>query len=156
MIQIQIPGYGELRLRHLVLDYNGTLAIDGELISTVPERLREISRSLEIHILTADTFGTVRSQTGGLPVTVTVLGEADQAGKKASFIEQLGAEGCAAIGNGYNDHLMLRAARLGIAVIQGEGAAQATIAAADLVFTSIGDALDSLLHTGRLAASLRR
>ena len=30
MIDIEIPGFGRLQLAHLVLDYNGTLAIDGE------------------------------------------------------------------------------------------------------------------------------
>ncbi len=31
MIEIDIPGCGELRLRFLVADYNGTLACDGIL-----------------------------------------------------------------------------------------------------------------------------
>ena len=29
MITIKVPGYGVLKLAHLVLDYNGTLARDG-------------------------------------------------------------------------------------------------------------------------------
>ena len=28
MIEISIPGFGTLRLEHMVLDYNGTLACD--------------------------------------------------------------------------------------------------------------------------------
>ncbi|MCJ7724477.1 MAG: hypothetical protein MUP03_10130, partial [Anaerolineales bacterium] len=32
MIELNIPGRGELRLQHLVSDVNGTLAVDGELI----------------------------------------------------------------------------------------------------------------------------
>lgn len=32
MIEINIPGFGSLELDHLVLDYNGTMALDGQLI----------------------------------------------------------------------------------------------------------------------------
>ena len=35
MIEIDIPGYKTLHLEHLVLDYNGTLAVDGVLIDGV-------------------------------------------------------------------------------------------------------------------------
>ena len=37
MIQLDIPGYGELRLQHLVLDVNGTIAAGGELVEGVAE-----------------------------------------------------------------------------------------------------------------------
>ena len=36
MIEIDIPGWGELRLHFLVTDYNGTLACDGILITDPP------------------------------------------------------------------------------------------------------------------------
>ena len=32
MIAETIPGYGAVRIEHLVLDYNGTLAVDGRLL----------------------------------------------------------------------------------------------------------------------------
>lgn len=156
MIEIRIPGYTQLQLRHLVLDYNGTLALDGALISGVEDRLRRLSALLAIHVLTADTFGGARDGTATLPVALSILPSPDQAGAKAAFVEHLGAEQCAAIGNGHNDHRMLQAAGLGIAVIQGEGAAQAASAAADLLFTSINDALDALLNPARIIAGLRR
>ena len=35
MIAVDIPGYGPLRLEHLVMDYNGTLAVDGEIAAGV-------------------------------------------------------------------------------------------------------------------------
>ncbi len=37
MIEINIPGFHHLQLIHLVLDYKGTLAIDGHLIPHVAE-----------------------------------------------------------------------------------------------------------------------
>ena len=39
MIEIDIPGFGILRLEHLVLDYNGTIAVDGQPVQGVKERL---------------------------------------------------------------------------------------------------------------------
>lgn len=32
MIELNIPGRGNLQLHHLVTDVNGTLAVDGELL----------------------------------------------------------------------------------------------------------------------------
>lgn len=31
MLDIDIPGFGHLHLQHLVLDFNGTLALDGHV-----------------------------------------------------------------------------------------------------------------------------
>jgi soluble P-type ATPase len=57
MIEIKIPGYKTLQLKHLVLDHNGTLAVDGILVAGVKESLDRLSADMEIHVLTADTFG---------------------------------------------------------------------------------------------------
>ncbi len=36
MLEIDIPGKSTLKLSHLVLDYNGTVACDGHLLPGVP------------------------------------------------------------------------------------------------------------------------
>ena len=155
MIEIAIPGYKKLQLKHLVLDYNGTLAVDGKLLSGVADRIRELAGRLEVHVVTADTFGLAKAELAGLPVTVAVLPVDDQAEAKREFVSRLGADSIVAIGNGRNDCLMLATAALGIAVIQGEGAAAVTLANADVVIASVGDALDLLSHPKRLVATLR-
>ncbi len=38
MIVINIPGFGSVRLNHLVSDFTGTLSFNGKLISGVKER----------------------------------------------------------------------------------------------------------------------
>ena len=59
MLQIEIPGREQpLRLDVLVLDYNGTIACDGQLIDGIGERIRELCTKLPVYILTADTYGT--------------------------------------------------------------------------------------------------
>jgi soluble P-type ATPase len=155
MLELRIPGHKPLSLLHLVLDYNGTIACDGRIIQGVKERLEHLARSLEIHILTADTFGNVREELSGIPSRLTVIPREYQAEAKLNYVEQLGREHSVCIGNGRNDRLMLKEAELGIAVIQVEGSAVAAIIEADIVTFSVLDALDLLLHPLRLSATLR-
>ena len=155
MIEIQIPGFKHLRLDHLVLDYNGTLALDGTLLPGVRDLLTELSGALKIHVITADTFGLASSQLDGLPVTLTIAPLENQADTKLEFVNTLGAEGVAAIGNGRNDRKMLKAAALGVAVLQKEGGAVEALASADLATTSVTDALALLQNPKRLIATLR-
>jgi soluble P-type ATPase len=155
MIEIDIPGFKKLTLKHLVLDFNGTLACDGTLISGVVDRLNALSKKLEVIILTADTFGKAASELSGITCSLTILPLADQDVGKRSVVERLGSDSTVCIGNGRNDNLMLKAAGLGIAVVLEEGAAQVTLAAADVVCTSILSALDLLTHPLRLVATLR-
>jgi P-type E1-E2 ATPase len=155
MITTSISGFGSLRIEHLVLDYNGTLALDGRLLPGVRPRLRALARRLALHVLTADTFGTARRALDGLPCRLVVLGAARQDAAKARYVRALGAARVACIGNGRNDVAMLRAARLGIALIQAEGASARALRAADIVAPSIVDALDLFLHPLRLTATLR-
>jgi P-type E1-E2 ATPase len=155
MLETTIPDFGALRLEHLVLDMNGTLAQRGELLPGVREGLVALAAHVEIHVLTADTFGSARQVLAELPCTVEVLAAADQAEAKRAVVERLGAARTVAIGNGRNDRSMLAAARLGIAVILGEGAATAALQAADIVCTRIDDALALLREPRMLVATLR-
>ncbi len=156
MITIEIPGHGTLNLSYLVMDYNGTLAIDGLLIEGVAERLVKLADLLEIHVITADTFGLARDQLKNLPVTIRIAAKENQAQQKLDYINTLGAEQTVAIGNGKNDWLMLQHAQLGIATLQTEGAALKTLTVADVVVLNINDALDLLTNKKRLIATLRQ
>ena len=154
MIAIEIPGRGRLELQHLALDLNGTLATDGRVPAEVLDRLQELSRALDVHVFTADTFGTAAGLE--LPgMRMTRIGPGDQAAAKAAAVRELGTAATIAIGNGMNDEGMLREAALGILVIGQEGAAVRSLLAADLVVTSIQDGLDLLRFPRRLIACLR-
>ena len=155
MIDIDIPGYGRLQLEHLVLDYNGTLAIDGKPIEGVLERLEHLSQSLSVHVVTADTFGKVNSSLTGIPCQISVLPLDNQAEGKREHIQQLGFDTTACVGNGRNDRLMLETSALGTAVIQEEGTAYDAVSHADVVCPSILSALDLLTNPLRLVATLR-
>ncbi len=151
-LRVEIPGREPLALRHLLLDVNGTLTRRGVLLDGVAERLAQVRDALEVHLLSADTLATVAAVARELGVAADTV--ADGAAKRAT-VDSLGRAHCVAVGNGANDAAMLGGAALGIAVLGPEGAAPATIAAADLVCATILDALDLLLEPRALAASLR-
>jgi soluble P-type ATPase len=155
MIRIDVPGFGPVELHHLVSDFTGTLSEDGRLAEGLRERLGTLARDLEIHVLTADTFGRAREELAGMPCTVHILTGADHDVQKERYVEALGPEGVMALGNGNNDRRMLKKARVGVAVCLREGCAADAVASADVVVTSAPDALDLLLHPKRLLATLR-
>ncbi len=106
MIKIEIPNYKTLELEYLVLDYNGTIALDGEIRDAVKERLLKLAEDLEIHVLTADTHGTAKKMCEGLPLKIQTFPTDGALDEKLAVVEKLGEDKCAAIGNGRNDKLM--------------------------------------------------
>jgi soluble P-type ATPase len=155
MIEIDIPGCGELRLRFLVTDYNGTLACDGILIPEVIPLIKALSANLEIHVVTADTFGHAAKNLRILPVKLKILPPGSQDQGKADYLRQLGAQSVVCMGNGRNDLLMLRDSALGICVTEAEGSCIQTLQAADIFCRNVKDALNMLLNPKRLIATLR-
>lgn len=154
-MDIIIPGGMALRIDHLVLDYNGTLAKDGELLFGVTEKLTALARHVKVHVITADTHGKVQEKLKNVPCALTIIGAEEQDRQKCRYIEALGRERVASVGNGRNDVLMLQHAALGICLIQGEGASVAAIGVADIVCTNILDVFGLFLNPARLQATLR-
>src|SRR5882672_10611723 len=113
MIPINIPGFGHFELSWLVVDYNGTLATDGRLLPGVGVALRGIAKEIEVHVVTADTFGLATRELMDLPVKLIIIPAEAQAEAKLTYISALGSSHVVAIGNGRNDRLMLDAAALG-------------------------------------------
>jgi P-type E1-E2 ATPase len=157
MIAIDIPGRGAYEFVRLVVDVNGTLAEDGELIPGVKERLARLQRDVEILMITADTHGGQQAIDRQLALeALRTEGGKPEAWQKAEVVRRLGSDGTVAIGNGANDVLMLKEAAIGIAVIGPEGASAAILTSADVVTHSILDALDLLIIPRRLVATLRQ
>jgi P-type E1-E2 ATPase len=155
MLEIAITSRRVLRLEYLLLDVNGTLALDGQPIPGVRERLDRLSETLGIWLVSADTQGTLAALAASLKVKTRLLQPGDEAAQKAALVDELGAERVAAFGNGANDAAMLQRAALGIAVLGGEGLAAACVTAADVIAPDIKAALDLLLYPRRLVATLR-
>jgi soluble P-type ATPase len=163
MLTLEIPGRERIELDHLVCDYNGTLAEDGCLWEGVAWRITRVSAILQIHLLTADTYGTSARATEILQEACDasrVVGPVWQCvangQEKEQYLQRLGPERVVAIGNGANDVAMLRAAALSVCVLGSEGACAEAMLASHLVVTNPIDALDALLRPRRLTATLRQ
>ena len=157
MISIDIPGREHpLEIEALVLDYNGTIAKDGALIEGIPKRLIKLAEAVEVYVLTADTYGTVRGQCEPLGVTVRTFPHAGAGACKEEIVLELrrNAKVCA-VGNGFNDVQMMDAADFAVAVLDAEGMYAGLLPHADVLVRSAVEALDLFLKPDRLRATLR-
>ena len=143
-------------LEHLVLDVNGTLAVDGVLIEGVAQTLNRLQNALKIHMVTADTHGKQYQIDQQLGLQATRLQKGNEPKQKADYVDQLGCEKVIAIGQGANDSAMLQKAAIGVCVLSPEGTAVSTLLAADLVVPDILTALALLEKPNRMIASLRK
>lgn len=156
MIEVNLPGRDPIQIHHLVCDVNGTLALDGRLLDGVIEKINDLKNDLDVHLLTANTCGKQAEIDRLLQLSAIQLQAGREAEQKEQFLLSLGAEHTAAIGQGANDQLMLKAAAIGVCVLSCEGTSPETLAAADIVMPDILSALDLFFHPLRITATLRR
>ncbi len=151
-MEIDRFGHEPHEFTDLVMDFTGTMSLDGKLLPGVAERLVGLAEHMRITVLSADTFGAVKKELAGLPVEVHIIRTGDD---KADFVKTVGGSNVIAIGNGRNDVGLMLTAWLGIVVIGREGAAGEVLAAADIVVTNILDALDLIINPLRAKATMR-
>jgi len=156
VIEYDIPGTGKLQLEHLVTDVNGTLALDGDLLPGVADRLAALRGRLTLHLLTADTHGKQIQIDRELGLTGIRVQPGGEAAQKAAYVRSLRSESVVAIGQGANDAEMLAEARLGICVLSREGVSSEALRRAHVIVPDILAALDLLDHPSRLVATLRK
>ncbi|NMB55762.1 MAG: HAD family hydrolase [Leptolinea sp.] len=155
MIDLTIPGMGNVQILHLVLDVNGTLAVDGTLLEGMPRALASLAGRLQIHLITADTHGHKDEIDRILGIESIRLQPGGETAQKARFVRELGGRQCAAIGQGANDALMLSEAILGIAVLSPEGLCVDALKSARIVMPDIFSAFGLLENPQRIVATLR-
>jgi soluble P-type ATPase len=158
-ISSDIPGFGTVTIIHIISDYTGTLACNGKLAAGVRERLMRLAELVDIHVITADSFGTAAAELAGLPIIRKKLKGPNEDVQKLRYATQLDLRCLASFGNGNNDRLHLKAVKeaggLAIAVENGEGCAVDAILNANLLVFGAANALDLLLEPIRLRATLR-
>jgi P-type E1-E2 ATPase len=156
MIEVAIPGRGIFRIECLILDLNGTIALDGKLIRGVKERIIALSTKAQVIVATADTNKNAELLLRDLPVALCRIEEAGEGEQKARLVREKGESSTVCLGNGSNDVLMLKESAVGICIMGREGASSEAMMASDLVIPHINDALDLFLKPHRLRATLRR
>lgn len=155
MMKINIPGREEMTICNLVLDYNGTVACNGKVLDGVIERLQRIKSEIDVYILTADTYGTVKKEFENTGIDVHILTKDNGTLEKQEFVIGLGAHETISIGNGNNDVAMLKESGLSIGIIGGEGCAAKVLMNVDIVVTDILEALALVMEPVKMKATLR-
>jgi len=155
MIKIEIPGYGNLHIENLLMDYNGTIASKGSFISELKETVVELSKKVNLYVITADTFGTVSKELKNLPIEIIKIKKNDERIEKLQALKKLGSERTIAYGNGNNDTLMLKESAVGICIIGDEGTSKEVLANSDLIIGSIKKGLKLLIEPNKMKATLR-
>lgn len=152
---IEIPNSETIELKNIVFDYNGTIAIDGELIKGVQTYIDELSSNFDFYVITADTYGSVEQQLQNTKCKVIKIEKDFQDIKKLDFIKKIGSANTLSVGNGRNDRLMLKESILGIGILQDEGICTETLMNSDILVKSIFDVFEFLKNKNRLVATLR-
>lgn len=152
---INIPGFKNIEIKNLVLDYNGTIANNGLLINNVETFINKIAESIQVYIITADTFGTVEAQLKNTNCKVLKITNENQNQQKLELIQKLDANNTIAFGNGRNDELMLKEAVIGIGILENEGIYTKNLLSADIICKNIANAFELLLTPNKLIATLR-
>ncbi len=156
MIKLDIPGRRVFEFENIVLDLNGTLSVDGKIHSKARDKINVLAKRAKIYVLTADTRGRAEQILEKLKAETILLSGDNTSREKVEFIQAIGANRTVAIGNGYNDHLMVKEAALGLCIIGREGTSAETVKRSDVVFQDVLDALDFLLRPLRNKATLRQ
>ena len=154
MIPIERPGLNPLEIEFILLDFEGTLAIDRRVNPKAKDKINLLSKRTSIYVLSAQEKGLIEERLRKVSAKFVYLAEGDAYRKKLDLLQQLGPSRCAAIGNGMGDAALMQEAGIGICVIGKEGSSGQAVKNADLVFTDILDALDFLLKPLRQKATL--
>lgn len=156
MITILRAGHEPLEIDSILIDFEGTLALDGRVHPKVKDKLNLLAKRARIHILTEEKKEKVEEVLRKVKAEIVYLSPGEGSREKSRCLEQAGPSRTVAIGNGVDDGEILEKAALGLAVLSREGTAASTAMKADLLFPAILDALDFLLKPLRQKATLKR
>jgi soluble P-type ATPase len=156
MITLQRPGQEPLEIDFILIDFEGTLALDRRVHPKAKDKINLLSKRTKITILTQEEKERVEEVLRKVKAEIICLTEGDSSQKRLDVLRQLGAARTVAIGNGADDGPMIEEAGFGVCVIGKEGASSEAVKNADVVFTDILDALDFLLKPLRQRATLGR
>jgi soluble P-type ATPase len=146
-------GVGEINLDTIILDLNGTLAIDGKLVDGVIPRINKLKESgFKLYLFTGDQRGTASQQASELGIELMF---AKTTSEKAECAKKCNFETTVAIGNARIDIGTFENSKIKIATLQKEGIHASIINHVDVIVPSINDALDLLLNPDSFNATMR-
>jgi soluble P-type ATPase len=152
-MRYSVPGQGELEIKTIILDLNGTLSVGGVVPNGVRERLTALKiAGFNILFFTGNTRNDADNLAADLGIEWRLAKNAEE---KRDLARELDPETCATIGNGLIDLELMKVVKLGIVTLQAEGVHVKTLLASDIIVPTINDALDLFIDDQRLVATLR-
>jgi soluble P-type ATPase len=149
-----IPGQGQLEIKTLILDLNGTLSVGGVVPEGVKQRLDQLkTKGFKVLFFTGNTRNDADDLATSLGIEWKLA--KDAVGKRNLALE-LEPDTCASIGNGLIDLELMKTVKLRIVTLQAEGVHIQTLLNSDIVIPTINDALDLFIDEQRLIATLRK
>ena len=155
MINIEVPGRCLYSIENVVFDYNGTIAVNGIISSSIKERISILCEMANVYVLTADTYGSAVKECAGLILTLKTFPNDNAGDFKAHIVSELGGDKTVCFGNGFNDIKMFERAILSVAVLGDEGMCAGLLTKSDVLVKSIVDGINLLLNPNTLIATLR-
>lgn len=153
---------GEILIKNVVFDFNGTIAVGGKIQKeqrNALKRLVDSKYNFKVFVLTSDTFGIAKKELEEFieekKIELTIFPKKDAGIEKMKIVQNLGTSNTIAIGNGNNDIKMCKAAKLSISVIEGEGCCSKLIMNTDITVKSTSAAVDIILSPNKIRALLR-
>jgi soluble P-type ATPase len=154
MILIERPGQEPLEIEYLLIDFEGTLAMDRRVHPKAKDKINLLSKRLKIYIFAKEEKERVEEVLKRVKAEIVFLNRGEASKQKLELIQRLGAFRTAVIGNGIDDLSIMKEAALGMVILGKEGTSGVLIQIANLVFTDVIDALDFLLKPLRQRATL--
>lgn len=153
-MKYDIPGQGQLEIKTIILDLNGTLSVAGTVPDGVKQQLQRLKgRGFKVLFFTGNTRNDADDLAANLGVEWKLAKNAED---KRNLALELEPESCASVGNGLIDLELMKVVKLRIVTLQAEGVHMQTMLNSDIAVPTINDALDLFLDEQRLIATLRK
>lgn len=153
-MKYNVPEIGEIEIKTIVLDLNGTLSVNGDISQQTKEKIDLVTKEgVKIILFTGDQRGTAESLCKEIGVE---FHRAKSSKEKAELSEKLDYETTAAIGNARIDIGTFKNAKVSVATLQSEGIHVGILAHVDVIVPSIEDALDFFLNENTFCATMRK
>lgn len=143
-----------LEINTIIIDLNGTLAVNGKVATDVKERINSLQNDygFQIVLLSGDQRGNGSQIAEELGIK---FHKAKSQAEKEQICLEYDCDKLAAIGNARIDIGTFKQAKLAIATLQGEGIHTAIIPHIDIIVPSIANALDLFLDPDTLKATMK-
>ena len=153
-MEYNVPGVGEIEIKTIALDLNGTLTLKGKLIPHAVEYIQKFQRAgIEVVLVSSDQRGNAQKIADEMGIHYY---PASNSAEKEEVILNFDTQKTVAIGNGQNDIGMFKHAKVSIALLQSEGVSIELMRHTDIAVPSIIDAFEMLLAPDIFIATMRK